>query len=136
MLLTRLFHAQSIFRNIYPQGGFDYISGIFQEDQENNKYERYFNRSVLVDEFTPGYLGVVERIIGGVVYSNQGYASRNRPGINVEIFSRESGGNDIIAWGTVTYVRDDGCTIELTKTVRAPEEGDIVSLDFVEWTND
>jgi Mg-chelatase subunit ChlD len=118
------------------QGNYQLDIRLEATDRSGRKFQRQYFRSVLIDEYIPGYIGTVKRRIGKYVYSDQGHATRSKAGIQAIIYRVGNGEEKPVAEGVVTAVTATESTIEIKRRYGAPTQGDLVKLNIKQWKGD
>lgn len=126
---------------VYPregEGNYSIDLRLKTVNSKGDSIQRHFNRSVFLGEVVPGYLGVVDEVLGGYIRTSQGRFTGNSPGIECKIFSANGDRGLPIAVGYVQDVNDKECTIRITEIFsdRNIQIGDMVELDIIQWQND
>jgi hypothetical protein len=101
-------------------------------------FQRHYSRTVLVGNYIPAYIGLVQRLVGTYLIADRGSNISNRAGLKCFVYPPDGSKENKIAIGIVTSVKPEECTIEIQEFFgsRRPAPNDIIEIDALTWMND
>jgi len=107
--------------------------------QDGLQFSRQLQRDVLVGDYVPVHMAVIEEALGSLVRAPIGTTVGNRTGITCHVFRGDPAvPENRIAQGHVLACDEKGCTVRITKQLAGdlPQAGDLLMLDEREWKGD
>ena len=127
-----------VFQPLDGKGNYSFQMSLKGRTRLGDDFQRQYEKTVLIGDYMPAFIGRVERQVGSYIIANVGSRVSNRPGLRCYVYPVNASKDSRTAIGVVTNVKAEECTIEIQRYfgVTKISQGDVVELDLIGWMND
>jgi Mg-chelatase subunit ChlD len=127
-----------VYHPLSGSGNYKFRMEVNGKTTVGDPFQRHYSRTVLVGNYIPAYIGLVQRLVGTYLIADRGSNISNRAGLKCFVYPPDGSKENKIAIGIVTSVKPEECTIEIQEFFgsRRPAPNDIIEIDALTWMND